>query len=140
MTILRWLLFFSCFSLHFPLVAESTVVISLINNSSSTFVFKRADVQFPNNTLAIEPGTLRPGDTASVSGTTTLEYDLSGVMYFSGGAAFWIVDKRQYHVGPPIFSFNTNGTVSLVISKTPNPKVGAKLLSYIAAKVLIKDK
>lgn len=118
--------------------AENTLVVSLINDSAMKFVFERSAVEFPNNTLTIDKKVLVPGDTATITGTTTLEEDLSGVLYFKDNASFWILDKRQFHVGPPIFSFVANVS-SMLISKTPNSEVGALLLSYVAAKVLIQD-
>jgi hypothetical protein len=134
----RWLILTLFFAS--PVPAENTLVITLINDSTQKFVFERVAVEFPDNTLSISRKILMPGDVATINGNTTTSDDLSGMVYFSGGPVFWIVDKLQFHVGPPIFAMDTNTTTSTVISKTPNSHVGARLLSYVAAKVVLKDR
>jgi hypothetical protein len=135
---LRTLLFL-CVLFHLSAHAENNLTISLINESSESFVFERAGVEFPDNHISIDTKVLRPNATATVSGSTSTTYDLSAVLRFKGGASFWIVDKLQCHVGPPLLFFVANSTVAKVISKTFNPRVGARLLSLVAAKVVITD-
>lgn len=127
-------------SLSSSLFAQNTLSVSLINLSSSQFLFERSSVEFPNNTIAIEPKLLIPGESANITGTTTLDEDLSAILYFKGDAELWILDKRQFHIGQPIFAFLSNDTTSQLVSRTPNPTVGARLLSYVAAKIVIRDK
>lgn len=122
------------------LEAQNTLNITLINHSQYKFVFERAGVEFPVNTLDIDKKTLLPGDTGIIHGTTTERADLSGILYFNGDAQFWVLDKRQFHFGQPIFSMKANYTASKVLSRTFNPIIGPKFLAFVAATVLIFNK
>src|SRR5436309_7584325 len=79
-------------------------------------------------------------ETATIIGTTTPGFDLSGILYFNEGAKFRIIDRRQFHTGQPVFIMHSNQTLSFVSSRTLNPVIGPKLLSYSAATVILKDK
>lgn len=134
---------FICSLLHLSIQAAeiSTLIVTLINESTHELVFDHAEVKKPGNTLKIDKNILKPTETAYITGTTTTGFDLSGNLYFKNHAGrFFIEDRRQFHSGQPIFSMHSDKIASKVTSQTYNPVKGPRLLSYTAATVVLKNK
>jgi len=118
---------------------NSTVLVSVINNSSRNFVFNHSAVVFQENSLSIDTPILYTGDTAVITGNTTFAADLLGSLFFNDDAIFRISDRRQFHMGSPTFAMSAPGVVSKVISREINPVKGPRLLLWVAAKILLSD-
>ena len=135
------LFFYLLFHMSAYTAELSTVIITLENQSTQELFFERAEVKYSGNTLKIDKITIRPQEIAFITGTTTTGYDLSGRVYFKNQKGhFFIEDRRQFHSGQPVFSMHSNTIYSKVTSKTYNPVTGPKLLSYVAATVILRDK
>jgi len=116
----------------------STITISLINETQFIYNFDHAVVGYPGNSLIIDKKKLYPGETATIIGTTTTNFDLIGFLYFDENIIFHIFVPLQFHYGQPIFKINANHTNSIIQSKILNPDIEPRLLLYSVVTIILK--
>jgi hypothetical protein len=133
-------LLFLCVSNQIIAFQPSSVIIKLTNKSTQTLEFDRFDSAFPGNEITIDKKKLRPGEAATVIGTITRDFDLSATMYFKEDTRFYVKVRREFHTGQPVFKMKSELIDSAVTSRTLNPVKNPKLLNWIAADVVLKDR
>lgn len=135
-----FVLLFFCVSISAFAFEPSSVILTVRNESSFTFEFDKAKVTFDGNKVAIEPGILYPQQSATIKGTITKDYDLQAVLFFKDGSQFDIQDRRQFHNGQPVFLMRSEHVRSMITERTYNPVRKPRLLSFIAATIVLQDK
>ena len=128
-----------CFAVH-----DSSVTITLFNNSKNPLVFINAVSPYTENSFTVNPATILPGYSGTITGTTAPGYDLIGQLFFdqamSGPNSMIIDDFRQIRLGQPIFSMNTELYTSTVLAQSYNPQVDPEALTYVEASVVVNDR
>jgi hypothetical protein len=127
---------------------QSTLTLTFINHSKETLNYiGMTGPDKKNNTFEVEPATIPPNSTATITGTTNGVSDLYGNLHFTTNTSkidniFLIIDKLLINNGQPIFAFTSSQSkiTSHVNSTTFNKSGHGRELSYIAATVEVKPK
>ena len=137
-------LFITTVAFAFDNSGNSTLVLTLINNSSEILNYTGATKTNPGSAFSVMPTEIFPGGAATITCTNMPYADLAGQLHFSdssnNGNLLTIVDKRLIHYSQPVFSMHNDLFISFVESKTFNVdgKDDPRALSYIAATVIIE--
>lgn len=127
-------------ALHLSAYAESTLTLTINNESNYSFIYDRVEIHNIGNKIKLSDNNLAPHSQIIVTGTITEDNDLSGVIYFKDGSRFRIKDPRRFHFGQPIFEMNSPSVGSEVTSRTENPDKNPRHLHWSAATVTLRAK
>ncbi len=121
--------------------ADSTMVITLVNNSNKTLTVSGLETQ-KGTKLAVSAGEIAPGAQTKIEGTIMADIDLQGSVLFNNSAyRFNFTVPRLKHFGQPTFTMHGEKITSTVDrdSLRFNPGGNGTDLAYTAVTVFIED-
>ncbi len=123
---------------------NTTLHVYMVNNTSDQLHFDHIAFSKPGNSITINPQAFNPGETVTITIEKLAFNDIEAGIVFanknSNEATLFILDQEQIHYGRPVFNFSGDKFSSTLISKTRNPNVGPRFLTYIEASLEILDK
>lgn len=146
----RWMSIF-IFSCLFSVISNAaitadennTLYVTLINNTHDVLNFTRVVDQNAGNLIAVEPVAIHPGETGVVTAEKTLFNDVFARLIFitqeNVELALLLLDQEQMHMGQPIFNVTSPKHKSKILSRTRNPTVGPRYLTYVAATIEVSQ-
>lgn len=121
-----------------PMWAQSTITITLINNSDTEFRLSRTEAR-PGGKLSVDTDVLAPSSQVIVVGTIMSAVDLSGTIFFNDGEdRFTVRVRRLKHFGQPSFAMHAKSVRAAVDSLEFNSDGIPDHLAYTAATVTLK--
>src|ERR1700733_3559973 len=99
---MRLTLFFALL-ISFTVSAESSITITLMNKSATSFRVERLQA-VQGARLSVDAAVIAPGATAKIEGTIFADVDLDGSIYFNKEShRFHVNVRRLKHFGQPVF-------------------------------------
>jgi hypothetical protein len=120
--------------------AESTITITLVNNSDHAFKVSRIATS-PGARLAIDHEVIEANTTAIIAGTIVADVDLAGSIYFNNDSDRLHVNVRRLkHFGQPNLTMHSEDVQSMVdpASLKFNPSGKPNDLSHTAVTVMLQ--
>lgn len=133
----------TCFAFIAP--TNSTLTLTVINNSAETLTFAGVSKTNLGNHFTIMPQVILPGGAATIIGTTTPYVDLIGKLRFRDTKNYNhllnINDPLMINLKQPVFSIHNENLISFVkpssFTKNENQSPGA--IAYSSATVKIEN-
>jgi hypothetical protein len=121
-----------------------TLTLTVINHTNETLTFAGVKQTNPGNIFQVTPTEILPGGAATVTGTTTPYYDLTGHLRFRDSTGFVsllrIQNHRHINYQQPKFLLHNENYIAYTHSRKYNEDTNARTLTSSAATVVIENK
>lgn len=120
------------------------LTLTVVNHTNETLSFAGVKETNPGNTFQVAPTEILPGGAATITGTTTQYYDLTGHLRFRDSTGFVsllkVQNSRHINYEQPKFSMHNENYVAYTDSKIYNKDKNVRTLMSSAATVVIQNK
>jgi hypothetical protein len=117
--------------------------IFITNLTQERFDFSHILNSNPGNEFILSTQSLAPGETLTITAIKHLNNDIAASLLFLNSTGekipLLIVDQEQIHFGRPIFSMSGIGFHTNIISMLRNTNVGPRYLTYLEARLEMKE-
>lgn len=121
-----------------------TLTLTVVNHTDKTLSYVGPKDTNPGNAFQVTPTEILPGGAATVTGTTSQYYDLSGQLRFRDDSGFVsllkIDNNRHINYDQPKFAMQNENYISFTDAKVDNKNEDASVLMSSAATVVIENK
>ncbi len=132
----------TCFAFNAP--TNSTLTLTLVNNSTETLTYEGVTHTNLGNSFFITPCVIFPGGAATIVGITTPYTDLVGKMRFRDNKNYnhllTIIDPRMIDLQKPVFSVHNENLISFVnpSSFSKNASQDPYSIAYASATITLE--
>lgn len=122
--------------------ANQTFVLTLVNHSNETLMIQSVEAASGVNFIP-DRELWAPGTTIHIIAENIASNGVLGHVRFLDGkrhiASLRLEVREQRHTGQPVFGINNQFYKSIVLSKTRNPNVGGRYLTYTDATIELQQ-